>query len=93
MPNGFTHDQIWGGLVPEFGSTKFVLATGLRLLREASPFERDKDAILATLAAGVEKLEKLALGIMAVEAGGEWPDMSDGRRGWGHRTAQMDRRL
>jgi len=88
----FSRDEVWSGLLPEFASTKYVLATGLRLIREGR-FDTNKDAILATLAVGVEKLVKLAHGIMIVEAGGRWPAMGSTRDGWGHAVAKMERRL
>ena len=81
-----TREQIMGGLLPEFGSTQFVLDTGIRLLRESVSFARDKDAIFATLAVGVEKVVKLSLGIMAIDAGRPWPSGEI----WGHRSAKMD---
>jgi hypothetical protein len=89
----FTANQIWGGLFPEFASTKYVLATGLRLLRSGGPFERDKDAVFATLAVGVEKLAKLAHGLLSLDEGQPWPKMNVTRDGWGHACARMDKRL
>jgi len=84
-----TREQIMGGLLPEFGSTQFVLGTGIRLLRESDSFARDKDAVFATLAIGVEKVVKLALGIMAIDQGRPWPSKAI----WGHDSARMDLQL
>ena len=86
----FDQEQIWNGLLPEFGSSQYVLASGIELLR-APHFARNRDAVLATVAVGVEKLEKLALGIMAVELGHGWPRMNG--NGWGHNVAVMDKRV
>jgi len=88
-PEPLSRMQIMGGLLPEFGSTQFVLGTGIRLLREAESFARDKDAIFATLAVGVEKVVKLSLGIMALDAGKAWPTKDI----WGHDSARMDAQL
>ncbi|XPP25643.1 MAG: hypothetical protein ACNYNX_08320 [Leucobacter sp.] len=90
----FTRQQWLEGLLPEINSARSVLATADRLLRQDGALERDLDAVVATYAIGIERLEKLALGTAAVSKGEDWPAaMGLTRKGWGHALDDMDQRL
>lgn len=65
-------------------STRDQLAYGIRVIRTGAFIETTRDPILTMLSIGVEKLYKLAPGLVALDCDGSWPSAA-GMKAWGHK--------
>ncbi|AJW78485.1 hypothetical protein [Clavibacter michiganensis] len=74
--------------VGEITSTRNLLASGLRILREGAFFDTTKDPIFTTLSIGVEKYLKLILGTISLDEHQRWPSKAE-MMGYGHGIAEM----
>ncbi len=74
--------------IGEITSTRNLLASGLRILREGAFFDTTKDPIFTTLSIGVEKYLKLTLGVISLDEHGGWHTNAE-MRAYGHGIAEM----
>ena len=64
----------WAALSKELDASASLLAHGVRILQIDGYSVLDAPAVLACLATGAEKLLKLTIGMMSMDANGTWPD-------------------
>jgi hypothetical protein len=74
--------------IGEMTSTRNLLASGLRILREGAFFDTTKDPIFTTLSIGVEKYLKLTLGTISLDEHHRWPTKAE-MMDYGHGIAEM----
>jgi hypothetical protein len=84
---GLTQDQSWA-LIEEMTSARNLLAYGGESLRSAPFIETTLDPILSLLSIGVEKLQKLLLGVVRLDESGSWPTF-DQMRAYRHNLVSM----
>jgi hypothetical protein len=77
-------------LIQESDSAKHLLAYGVRAVRTAAFIETTRDPIMTMLSIGVEKLLKLALGLLHVEARGVWLPATVLKNEYRHDLVKMD---
>ncbi|PPG64180.1 hypothetical protein C5C27_04100 [Rathayibacter sp. AY2B7] len=80
-------------LIEEIDSAKHLLAYGERAVRGAAFVDTMRDPIMTMLSIGVEKLLKVAVGLVALDEHGAWPTKTVMKREFGHGTANLDRML
>lgn len=80
-------------LIQEIDSAKHLLAYGERAVRGAAFVDTMRDPIMTMLSIGVEKLLKVAVGLVALDEHGAWPTKTVMKREFGHGTANLDRML
>lgn len=85
---GLTRDQGFA-LIFEMGSTRNLLGYGIRTVRTAAFIETTRDPILTMLSIGVEKLFKLALGLISLDADATWPDRNTMQNKYRHNLIDM----
>ncbi|MEV7962384.1 hypothetical protein [Oerskovia paurometabola] len=90
--DALTTDQRFA-LMFEQDSARQLLANGVHTLRDARYWDPVQDAVLTTLSIGAEKLLKISLGLIELEAHGNWPSKKFMRETWGHGTNLMDSSL
>ena len=91
-PDGLTRAQGFA-LLFEMNSARQLLAFGESTLRNTRLLDPSRDAILTTTSIGVEKLLKVALGLMQIAEGDGWPSKAKMRDEFGHGVTAMDARL
>lgn len=74
----------------ESDSTKHLLAYGMRALRTAAFIETTRDPIMTMLSIGVEKLLKVALGLLHVEDYGQWLSLQVLKNEYRHDLIKME---
>lgn len=84
---GLTQDQGWA-LIEEMTSARNLLAYGDESLRSAPFIETTLDPILSLPSIGVEKLQKLVLGVVRLDETGAWPTF-DEMRAYRHNLVAM----
>lgn len=75
-------------LIAEMTSTRNLLAYGIRVVRTGAFIETTRDPILTMLSIGVEKLDKLTLGLIALDRDHKWPNTA-AMKVWGHKLVPM----
>lgn len=75
-------------LFAEMISTRNLLGYSLRIIRTASFIETTREPILTMLSIGMEKLYKLALGLIILERDHKWPSKSEMKK-QGHNLVPM----
>lgn len=75
-------------LLAEMTSTRNLLAYGIRVVRTGAFIDTTRDPILTMLSIGVEKLYKLALGLIALDRDHRWPTKSEMQK-QGHKLVPM----
>ncbi|WP_141217223.1 hypothetical protein [Rhodococcus sp. 14-2470-1b] len=73
----------------ETNATRNTLACALRLLSTDALTENTRDPIMVLLSAGLERLHKLTLGVIAIDDTGHWGNS----KSHGHRVEEMHHRL
>ncbi|KQQ19990.1 hypothetical protein ASF48_13930 [Rathayibacter sp. Leaf299] len=77
-------------LIEEMDSAKHLLAYGERTVRSAAFADTTRDPILTMLSIGVEKLLKVAVGLVALDESGAWPTQTVMKREFGHGVVKLD---
>lgn len=72
----------------EIKSTRNLLAYGIRAIRTAAFIETTRDPIMTMLSIGVEKLYKLARGVIILDQSHQWPTKAE-MKNWGHDLVRM----
>ncbi len=80
-------------LVSETTSTRNLLGYGLRALRTTRFLETTLDPIMTMLSIGVEKLEKMSLGLVSTADNSNWPSVRQFRDVWRHDLVGMNAEL
>ncbi len=73
MPIDGLSQQQRVALIAETNSAKNLLAYGVRVIRTGELVESTRDPIFTMLSIGLEKLQKLALGLIDLDRDGRWP--------------------
>lgn len=79
-------------LLYEMGAVRNLLEHGVDLIRSATSWDASRDPILAVVAMGVEKMYKLALGALDLEATGSWTNREQMQK-TGHGIAAMHEKV
>lgn len=79
-------------LLYEMGAVRNLLEHGVDLIRSATSWDASRDPILAVVAIGVEKMYKLTLGALDLEATGSWTEKKQMQK-IGHGIAPMHEKV
>lgn len=93
MPNSSNSVHVpsheWSVLF-ELDAAGSLLATGARLIQEATGLDSIRDPVLTVWSIGAEKLMKVSLGLRATEQGEQWPNF---KYDYGHGLIDLHKRL
>lgn len=92
MPIGGLSQPQTIAFIAETNSAKNLLAYGVRVIRTGAFFETTRDPIFTMLSIGLEKLHKLALGLLDLDRDGTWPSKAV-MVGHGHGLSAMHAEL
>ncbi|TCI95941.1 hypothetical protein [Aeromicrobium sp. IC_218] len=92
MPLGSLSNEQGFALIAECTSTRNLLGYGSYVVRDAPFWDTTRDPVLTMLSIGMEKLHKLALGLIVLDDEGSWPAKA-AMKDWGHGIAAMHHRL